>query len=65
VPATTAATREQHAADAAAFMVGEMEGGEADVGEFFLAERAELTGHEVRPLLKLAGRHRRRRCASR
>jgi len=35
-------------------IVGEMEGGEADVGEFFFAERGELAGREVRPLLKLA-----------
>jgi hypothetical protein len=41
-----------------------MEGGEADVREFFLAERGELAGREVRPLLKLAWRHRGRHRAS-
>jgi hypothetical protein len=45
------------------FIVGEMEGREADVGEFFFAERGKLAGREVRPLLKLAWRHRGRRRA--
>jgi hypothetical protein len=45
------------------FIVGEMEGGEADVGEFFFAERGELAGREVRPMLNLAWRHRGRRRA--
>lgn len=61
---TTASPREQHAAQAA-FLVGEMEGREADVGEFFLAERGELAGREVRPLLKLACRQCGRSRASR
>jgi hypothetical protein len=64
--AATASACEQHATHAAAaLMVGEMEGGEADVGEFFLAERAELARHEIRPLLKLAGRQCRRSGTSR
>jgi hypothetical protein len=42
-----------------------MEGGEADVGEFFFAECGELAGREVRPLLEFAWRHRGRRRASR
>jgi hypothetical protein len=32
------------------FTVDEMEGGEADVGEFFFTERRHLTRHEVRSL---------------
>jgi len=31
-----------------------MEGGEADVGELFFAERDHLAGREVRPLLNIA-----------
>ena len=42
-----------------------MEGGEADVGELFFAERDHLAGREVRPLLNIAGRCDRCRCASR
>ncbi|MEK9279257.1 MULTISPECIES: hypothetical protein [unclassified Bradyrhizobium] len=63
--ATTASAREQHAAsDAAIVDEIEMEGGETDVGEFFLTERSHVAGREVRPLLHVAGRHGRRRCAS-
>ncbi|WP_168195518.1 hypothetical protein [Bradyrhizobium sp. NAS80.1] len=61
---TPASPREQHAAQAS-FIAGEMEGGEADVGEFFLAERCELAGREVRSLLRLACRHCGRHRASR
>jgi len=61
---TTASACEQHAAQAS-FIAGEMEGGEADVGEFFLTERSELAGREVRSLLRLACRHRGRHRASR
>jgi hypothetical protein len=42
-----------------------MEGGEVDVREFFLVERGELAGREVRSLLRLAWRHRGRHRASR
>jgi hypothetical protein len=42
-----------------------MEGGEVDVGEFFLAERGEVAGREVRSLLRLVCRHRGRHRASR
>ncbi|WP_274617454.1 hypothetical protein [Bradyrhizobium oropedii] len=35
----------------------EMEGSEADVGEFFLAECGHLAGREVRPVLNVAGWH--------
>jgi len=38
-------------------MVDEMEGGEADVGEFFFSERHHLVRREARPLLNVAGRH--------
>jgi hypothetical protein len=62
--ATTACTCE-HQTAGEAFMVDEVEGGEADVGEFFLAERRHLRGHEVRPLLKVARRYGRCRCVSR
>jgi hypothetical protein len=37
-------------------MVDEMEGGEADVGEFFFGER-RLARREARPLLNVARRH--------
>ncbi|MCC8980574.1 hypothetical protein [Bradyrhizobium acaciae] len=43
----------------------EMEGSEADVGEFFLAECGHLAGREVRPVLNVAGWHDRSRCTSR
>jgi hypothetical protein len=33
-----------------------MEGGEADVGEFFFTERHHLARREVRPLLNVAHR---------
>jgi hypothetical protein len=39
------------------FIVEEMEGGEADVGEFFFTERDHLVVPEVRPLLKVARRY--------
>jgi hypothetical protein len=42
-----------------------MEGGEVDVGEFFLAERAELAGRKIQSLLRLVCRHRGRHRASR
>jgi hypothetical protein len=42
-----------------------MEGGEVDVGEFFLAERTELTRREVRSLLRLVRRQRGRHRAAR
>jgi hypothetical protein len=61
---TSASAREQHAAQAS-FIAGEMEGGKADVGEFFLAERGEMAGRKVRPLLRLTCRHRGRHRASR
>ncbi|MFT4117943.1 hypothetical protein [Bradyrhizobium sp.] len=62
--ATAASSREQHAAESG-FLIGEMEGGEADVSEFFFAERGEMAGRVVRSLLKFAGRHRGRCRASR
>jgi hypothetical protein len=62
--ATTASPREHHAASEV-FMIHEMEGRKADVGEFFFTERDHLAGREVRPLLKVAGRYDRCRCASR
>ena len=46
-------------------VVAQMESGEADVGEFFLAERCVPTGIGVRPLLNLACRQRGRCRASR
>ncbi|WGD53311.1 hypothetical protein QA641_05155 [Bradyrhizobium sp. CB1650] len=64
--ATAASPREQHTArDASTVDEIEMEGGETDVGEFFLTERRHMAGREVRPVLNVAVWHRRRRCASR
>jgi hypothetical protein len=54
--ATAASPRDQHAATDV-FIVDEMEGGEADVGEFFFSERRQLARREARPLLKVARRH--------
>lgn len=63
---TTASPREQHTArDASMVDEIEMEGGEVDVGEFFLAERGHLAGREARPVLNVAGRYGRSRCTSR
>jgi hypothetical protein len=62
--ATTTSTRE-HKAAGDTFIVDEMEGGEADVSEFFLVERRHMAGRDVRPLLKLTGRKRGRRSMSR
>ena len=62
--AATASAREQHAAEGF-FIAGEMEGGEVDVGEFFLAERTELAGRIIQSLLRLVCRHRGRHRASR
>ena len=42
-----------------------MEGGEVDVGEFFLAERIELAGRKVQSLLRFVCRYRGRHRASR
>ena len=54
--ATAASARDQHAA-ADVFLVEEMEGGEADVGELFFSERRHLIRREARPLLNVARRH--------
>jgi len=54
--ATAASPRDQHAATDV-FIVDEMEGGEADVGELFFSERRQLARREARPLLKVARRH--------
>jgi hypothetical protein len=62
--ATTASSRELHAG-AEGFMIDEMEGGEADVGEFFFTERRHLAGREARPWLNIARRYGCCRCASR
>lgn len=64
--ATASSRGEEHAArDACMVQEIEMEGGEADVGEFFLTEHGHLAGREIRLVLNITGRHRRRRCASR
>ncbi|WP_194456802.1 hypothetical protein [Bradyrhizobium sp. CCBAU 53421] len=64
--ATTASPREQHATSDA-FIVDEIEveGGETDVGEFFLTERRHMAGREVRPVLNVAGGHGGCICAAR
>src|SRR5262245_19746293 len=54
--ATAASARDQHAATDV-FLVDEMEGGEANVGEFFFTERRHLVRREARPLLNVARRH--------
>jgi D-serine deaminase-like pyridoxal phosphate-dependent protein len=54
--ATAASPRDQHAATDV-FIVDEMEGGEADVGEFFFIERHHRARREARPLLNVARRH--------
>ena len=61
--ATTAPSRELHAG-AERFTIDEMEGGEADVGEFFFAERRDLTRREARSL-NVCGGYGCCRCASR
>jgi hypothetical protein len=66
-PATSAATATAPGyLDAAAnvFLVEEMERGQADVGDFLVAERDGLGRHVVRRLLQIRRRHRRCRCAS-
>ena len=54
--ATAAAPRDQHAATDV-FIVDEMEGGEADVGELFFTERHHRATREALPLLNVARRH--------
>jgi hypothetical protein len=51
--------------DADVFLVEEMEGGETDVGDFFVTERDHLARRKVRPLLNVARRYDRSRCTSR
>jgi hypothetical protein len=53
--ATTTSSRELHAG-AEGFMIDEMEGGEADVGEFFFTEGHHLARREVRSWLNVRSR---------
>jgi hypothetical protein len=46
------------------FVVEEMEGGEADVGNFLFTERDHHARSEIPPLLNVTGRYGRCRCAS-
>jgi hypothetical protein len=62
--ATASAPRDLHA-DAEVFLVEEMESGETDVGDFFVAERDHLARDIVRFLLNVACRYDRSRCTSR
>ena len=63
--ASAASARQLHACDGDIFVVEETEGGEADVGKFLFTERDYHAGCEIRPLLDIAGRYGRCRCASR
>jgi hypothetical protein len=62
--ATASAPGDLHAATDV-FLVEEMEGGEADVGNFFVTKRDHLARRKVRPLLNIARWYDRSRCASR
>ncbi|MGV7219660.1 hypothetical protein [Bradyrhizobium sp. UFLA05-112] len=61
--ATTASPRKHYATEGS-LIVEEMEGGEAHVGEFFLAQRGHVVRREVRSLWCIASRYGGRRRAS-